>query len=138
MKNIHFSFRHMPALLALLLFCGGWVTVPLRLALPEPMECEKACCLDSGECCCLLAFEDQHDEHAPPAFKRFRSECADGCAATISTKLPSFTLRLDRKPAALTHSQPLPRFSFGVPDILSFLLVCDKSPRAPPQLFALS
>jgi hypothetical protein len=137
MKHFRFIIRHLPALLALLLFCGGWAAQPLRLVLPEPVECTKTCCLDSGECCCLLAVEDHHDEHAPPAFKRLRNECASFSAATFSTKLPAFSLRLAAKPAPRFSETSLPPIEFAAPDILSFLLACEKSPRAPPQPAAL-
>ena len=134
MKTFRSTFKQLPALLMLLLFCGGWAAVPLRLALPEPVECTKTCCLDSGECCCLLAAEHAHEgEPAPPQFTRLRNECAQFASDTFSTKLPTFNLRLAVKPVPRMHESPLPRFGFVTPDILSLLLACEKSPRAPPQ-----
>ncbi len=48
-KHLHFR-----AFFAAFLFFSVWLASPLRMMLPEPPSCGKACCLEAGACCCYI------------------------------------------------------------------------------------
>jgi hypothetical protein len=45
---------HLRALGAALLFFAGWVAIPVKLTLPQPVTCGMECCEKSGVCYCSM------------------------------------------------------------------------------------
>jgi hypothetical protein len=135
------AWRATFVLLALLF---GALTPAVKLVLPEPITCGMACCLESGECCCLTQFDGEHRDgheavgHAEEAVLKqaaLTSGCLPNCA-TAPAASPTFLLKAERASAfnftrTLSSQRPheqqcptLAHFPFN-----------PASPRAPPPLF---
>lgn len=85
MSLLHYMRKHGSALALLLILLGGWLSVPVSWAMPEPVTCGMVCCEESGECCCFLSRQaHQHeddDSDQEETLLAFRKGCSSDCAA---------------------------------------------------------
>jgi hypothetical protein len=118
------------ALFLLLLLVSGWGTVPVALAVPDPVTCGMICCEDAGVCYCT------HPQHEAPSsetqLSRISRECAERCASVAAVSIKFSAAR-----PGLPQLQLLPGSITALPEsdaptIQTLLLGCDRSPRAPP------
>ncbi|MBS1808334.1 MAG: hypothetical protein JST84_09095 [Acidobacteria bacterium] len=130
-------WKHLPAIALLLLFIGGWLSVPVSLVMPAPITCGMECCEDSGECCCFLsrraiAQDENGSSEQSSQLVSWQKSCPSNCAAPPSfgnhslaqKNLPSLLrLELMARDERLSHQEETP----------GRLELCHKSaPRAPP------
>lgn len=117
----------------------GLLVPTVKLLAPEPVTCGMACCLDSGECCCMTRWteEDERDHEEPTIASRSEliRGCPPNCAITPSAS-PTFVPKSDRNFALYL----IPRFLNERSHELRILLAArqrraSSSPRAPPCLF---
>ena len=136
MRILRHIWKQAPVIALLLLFFGGWLTVPLALVLPEPVTCGMECCEESGECCCFLmrqALRPEGDEtDNEPQLVALGKSCELNCATPPTsnnlsfaqkTLLPSVRGEISGQDERLIH-QPI--------NPLSLVLCRRSSPRAPP------
>lgn len=116
-----------------------WATLTpaLKLVFPEQITCGMECCLESGECCCLVEFDEnyagQHQDE--PAF--IQAELTKGCpahCATSPSSSPSFLVKADRTcglhflPTDIHNRPHEQRLTVRLQSILISI-----APRAPPS-----
>lgn len=136
MRVIRHIWKQLPAILLLLVFVSGWLTVPVSLLAPEPITCGMVCCEESGECCCFISRQaHQHedgDEHDEAYLVAFQKSCSSDCATPPSfsnfasqQKTSTSPLRIE---ALAQH--PLPPHQLPQPQRSD--LSRKSAPRAPP------
>lgn len=117
----------------------GLLLPTVKLLLPEPVTCGMACCLDSGECCCLVAWseadEHGHEELTISSQMEMRNGCPPNCAAAPSAS-PIFTPKSDRAFAHYFVPRLLQKRQYGWRIVhVACQVRASFSPRAPPALF---
>lgn len=128
------------ATFVLLVLLLGALAPAARLLLPAPVTCGMACCLESGECCCLARFEGAHADEHDVATVLKQAELTKGCAPNCATSPVTSSSFLPKAERACTfnfarvfssqrpHEQPR--------RLLAHFPLNAASPRAPPLLFA--
>lgn len=117
----------------------GLLLPTVKLLLPEPTTCGMACCLESGECCCLarwaLTDEHGHEEQTISSLTEWRNGCLPNCAAGPSAS-PIFTPKSDRTLAQYVVPRLLQKRHYGWRIVrAASQRRASFSPRAPPSLF---
>jgi hypothetical protein len=136
MRTLRHIKKQAPAIVLLLLFVSGWLTIPVLLTVPEPITCGMVCCEESGECCCFISRQaHQHevgDEHDEAQLATFQKGCSSDCAVapspsplTFHHKSFSSLLRTE----SLAQNQ-LPAYQLSQKDRSE--LSRKSAPRAPP------
>ncbi len=118
------------------------LTPSLRFVLSEPLTCGMECCLESGECCCLVRLKSEHfsedeDHEEAPIINQatLAKDCSQNCAAPSSYS-PTFTHKAERANSynfnlTAINSRPHEKQRF----VVTYDLIPNISPRGPPSTF---
>jgi hypothetical protein len=136
MRVIRPIWKQLPAILLLLVFVSGWLTVPASLLAPEPITCGMVCCEESGECCCFISRQahrhEEGDEHDETQLVAFQKGCSSECAVAPSHSPLTFQHKSSAAPlrTEAVAQNKLP--AHQLPPTQRSELSRKSAPRAPP------